>query len=297
MHGRVVGAAIIASVLAACAAPSGGGSAEPPASTPSIEGRVQSTVLTREVPSVSNGNPDGVVSAAAVPGGLVPAVVDDGACGASGCSVMVVAAAGSNGLDRASVHIPPGARVLVTEGGQTRAGRHEDVQTGSRVRVWFTGPVAESYPVQATAGTVLVLSGGETGGQRSSSGRAVSHGGPVRDHVSLVDGLRAKGFTVTPAQSAKQPFLSVEGTTLSLSERGTQGKAAVQSYEYKDARAAERDASKIGPDGSTMRTMVVDWAAPPHFYLKERVLVLYVGNDATVLKALSELLGPQIAGQ
>lgn len=27
---------------------------------------------------------------------------------------------------------------------------------GLRVDVWFTGPVAESYPVQATAGTVLV---------------------------------------------------------------------------------------------------------------------------------------------
>jgi len=28
---------------------------------------------------------------------------------------------------------------------------------GARVRVWFTGPVAESFPVQATAGTVLIL--------------------------------------------------------------------------------------------------------------------------------------------
>jgi len=27
----------------------------------------------------------------------------------------------------------------------------------ARVEVWFTGPVAESYPVQATAGTILIL--------------------------------------------------------------------------------------------------------------------------------------------
>lgn len=33
----------------------------------------------------------------------------------------------------------------------------EDLAVGSVVEVWFTGPVAESYPVQATAGTVVVI--------------------------------------------------------------------------------------------------------------------------------------------
>jgi hypothetical protein len=31
------------------------------------------------------------------------------------------------------------------------------IRPGTRVRVWFTGPVGLSYPVQATAGAVQIL--------------------------------------------------------------------------------------------------------------------------------------------
>jgi hypothetical protein len=40
-----------------------------------------------------------------------------------------------------------------TSGGRARA---EDLREGQRVRVWVTGPVAESYPVQAGARLVVV---------------------------------------------------------------------------------------------------------------------------------------------
>jgi beta-N-acetylhexosaminidase len=36
------------------------------------------------------------------------------------------------------------------------------LRVGQWVRVWFTGPVRESYPLQADAGTVVVDSGGGT---------------------------------------------------------------------------------------------------------------------------------------
>jgi hypothetical protein len=38
-------------------------------------------------------------------------------------------------------------------GGRARA---EDLREGQRVRVWVSGPVAESYPVQAGARTVII---------------------------------------------------------------------------------------------------------------------------------------------
>jgi hypothetical protein len=41
---------------------------------------------------------------------------------------------------------------------------------------------------------------------------------------------------------------------------------------------------------------MITWIEPPHFFRKERVLVLYIGSDATVLKALHDVLGPQFAG-
>lgn len=33
----------------------------------------------------------------------------------------------------------------------------DDISVGDRIRVWFTGPVRESYPVQATAKAIAIL--------------------------------------------------------------------------------------------------------------------------------------------
>lgn len=61
-----------------------------------------------------------------------------------------------SGSAKALVTIPAG--IIVTD-------RHghvydlERVRAGSIVSVWFTGPVAESYPVQARAGAVVLEEG------------------------------------------------------------------------------------------------------------------------------------------
>ncbi len=47
--------------------------------------------------------------------------------------------------ERADVRRADGARV-----------RADDLREGQRVRVWVTGPVAESYPVQAAARLVVI---------------------------------------------------------------------------------------------------------------------------------------------
>ncbi|MBE0476755.1 MAG: DUF3221 domain-containing protein [Coriobacteriia bacterium] len=61
--------------------------------------------------------------------------------------------------DAASVRVTRDTRVFTGSARDPRTGTAEDIRGGDRVAVWFTGPVAESYPVQATAGTVLVLGG------------------------------------------------------------------------------------------------------------------------------------------
>lgn len=43
--------------------------------------------------------------------------------------------------------------VQLAAGGRVRA---EDLREGQRVRVWVSGPVAESYPVQAGARTIVI---------------------------------------------------------------------------------------------------------------------------------------------
>lgn len=39
------------------------------------------------------------------------------------------------------------------------------------------------------------------------------------------------------------------------------------------------------------------WAAPPHFFRKERAFVLFLGDDPAMLDLLTQLLGPQFAGR
>lgn len=58
-----------------------------------------------------------------------------------------------SGSAKAVVRLGADTKVLRPDGS---AARESDIVAGSRVRVWFTGPVAESYPVQAAAGTVVV---------------------------------------------------------------------------------------------------------------------------------------------
>ena len=129
-----------------------------------------------------------------------------------------------------------------------------------------------------------------------------SHGGPVRDHVSFVDALRAAGLGVTIAGRVQQPFLRPRGVVLQLSGADLRGPAELQSHDYDDRdlgtdglAAARADAAQFQPDGQPRGTQV-GWNGPPHVFHKERVLVIYVGDDPAVLRLLTSLLGPQIAG-
>ena len=117
-----------------------------------------------------------------------------------------------------------------------------------------------------------------------------SHGGPVTDYVSLIDGLRAAGATVEPTGTVDQPFFSVEGRLITVDGED------VQVFEYEDAASVEDAAGDVSADGSSVGTSMVGWVAPPHFYKKARLLVLYVGDDAVVMQLLEDVLGEQFAG-
>jgi hypothetical protein len=62
----------------------------------------------------------------------------------------------SAGYPIAWIAVNGGTDVVQRAGGTVSRGSPQELAVGMRVQVWFTGPVAESYPVQATAGTVLI---------------------------------------------------------------------------------------------------------------------------------------------
>jgi Protein of unknown function (DUF3221) len=85
----------------------------------------------------------------------ITGVVGDLTVGADSLPVLlVIADPGAAGpVDRASVRVTRDTVVWTAEG---LRGAASDLARGGRVAVWFSGPVAESYPVQATAGVVQI---------------------------------------------------------------------------------------------------------------------------------------------
>jgi hypothetical protein len=112
----------------------------------------------------------------------------------------------------------------------------------------------------------------------------------VIDVTSLIAGLRAGGSKVEEAGEISQPFFSVQGR-----QRTVDGEN-VQAFEYASQRAADREAKQVSPDGSSVGSSMVSWGGTPHFYKKGKLIVLYVGDDQGVLRALRLLLGTQFAG-
>ena len=114
---------------------------------------------------------------------------------------------------------------------------------------------------------------------------------PAKDLQGLIRNLRASGLRVKSAGSISQPFFSVKGRVLTVN--GEQ----VQVFQYAKTVTAEQEAGRVDPNGSGAGTSKVMWVGSPHFYRSGRLIVLYVGSDAALIKALEKSLGPQFAGQ
>jgi hypothetical protein len=66
-------------------------------------------------------------------------------------------------------------------------------------------------------------------------------------------------------------------------------------FEYPSQTRADSDASKISPTGSPIGLSQISWMDTPHFYKRDRLIVLYVGHSAEILKPLEAVLGPPFA--
>ncbi len=213
---------------------------------------------------------------------------------------------------RPSAFLLPVLVLLVGCGGQSAAALPLNSATGTIPTVTSLAKVPEGTPsvapsllptltavplsaAPATPGstepTSTALPGSEPPAGAGSQPPITSHGGPVRNYVSLVDTLRAAGLTVIPAGEMSQPFFAVKGQAITV-QRGN-----VQVFEYADAATAAQEAARVAPDGGSVGTTMLSWVAPPHFYRQAQLIVLYVGQDAAVLAALATALGPPFAGR
>ena len=92
-------------------------------------------------------------------------------------------------------------------------------------------------------------------------------------------------------EKVKQPFFSTAASIMNINGEG------VQIFEFRQVLAAEKEAMRVSPDGMTIGASKPSWMAPPHFFRSGRLIVVYVGNEPTILQLLQDALGKQFAGQ
>ena len=112
----------------------------------------------------------------------------------------------------------------------------------------------------------------------------------VLDAQGFTDALVLSGATIGQEGEVEQPFFSVTSQVISVNGE------TVQVFEYSDAAQADEEAAQVAPDGSSIGTTMASWVGPPHFYRAEQLIVLYVGDNQSVIELIESELGPQFAG-
>jgi beta-N-acetylhexosaminidase len=60
-------------------------------------------------------------------------------------------------FDKASIRVTDKTKIEKLVGKERKPAKFDDLKKGAKVQALFTGPVAESYPVQAMAKEILIL--------------------------------------------------------------------------------------------------------------------------------------------
>ena len=111
--------------------------------------------------------------------------------------------------------------------------------------------------------------------------------------TQIADQLVASGHTVTQDRSVRTPsgFLGATPTVLCVDHH------TVNVYAYTSLAERAAQSNAIQPDGSIRypgRGMIPEWIATPHFFARGRLLVVYIGEDTSLVRSLHAMLGPAI---
>ncbi len=114
--------------------------------------------------------------------------------------------------------------------------------------------------------------------------------GVVHDYKSLVAHLRKSGLRIEAVGDVEQPFFTPKAKVIRISDSGE-----AQVYDYASEEQAAAEAARVNSNGG-IGTSMPRWIAPPHFFRKRSLIVLYLGSDDYTLLALRGALGVHFAG-
>lgn len=106
----------------------------------------------------------------------------------------------------------------------------------------------------------------------------------------LADALDATGSDAKKGAAFASEPIGGQGSTVCV------GAETVQTYEFIDHEAALAASLKIDRDDpSHIGNALIEWAGVPRFWLRDRIIVLYLGEDAPTDSALRSVLGQPFA--
>jgi hypothetical protein len=134
---------------------------------------------------------------------------------------------------------------------------------------------------------VIAISSCQTSPQPIARSTQVSIGPATQ---TLADDFRAAGANVAAGIRLTQPFFSVGGIVLTVNGED------LQVFEYPDEATVQADADAISPDANIINDEELAWIAPPHFYRRGNLMILYIGDDPATLRLTEQVVGEQFAG-
>ena len=138
------------------------------------------------------------------------------------------------------------------------------------------GPRAEAHPI---------------GPQAYQDNSRVSETRAPKEYARLMGKLRAQRAQVKSAnERVRQPFFLVSGRIIKVNKEN------IQVFEYSNPATTESQAKRVSPDGKTIGNSKPSWMSTPHFFKSQKLIVIYIGDDKTILRILQDALGEQFAG-
>lgn len=125
--------------------------------------------------------------------------------------------------------------------------------------------------------------------QIPQTGGTPAPAGQVTTYAQLFSALSGmSGLTVQQQGTVQQPLLNMQAQQLSVN--GQQ----IQAVQFGNASEREQAQSVISKAGSQIGGFIPSIVSTPRLWGSGPLLVLYTGQDTTVINALTSVLGPEI---
>lgn len=110
----------------------------------------------------------------------------------------------------------------------------------------------------------------------------------------LITNLEKMNFNII-AEDVEEDIFQGQRKWLTINDNDN-----ISVYLYESSEKMEEDASYIDEGGTSYNNgknaAEISWVSYPHFFKKDNIIVLYVGEDLEVINALEEIVGLQFAG-